>query len=329
MPSTIEQNPEHAARGVFLDLASLSPADLDLQDLEATGVNWTLHQASSRELLTERLRGMQIAVSNKVMLDADTLARADALQLICVAATGVNNVDIDAARAHGIQVRNARGYANASVAEHVFALLLALRRRLSEQTIAAADGRWRDSDYFCVLDHPTRELAGCTLGIIGYGELGRAVARLGECFGMRILLAQRPGGAPREGRLPLPELLAASDVVSLHCPLTEHTRNLIDAATLRHMRPDALLINTARGGIVDETALLQALRQGHLGGAALDVLAEEPPRARNPLLEAQLPNLIITPHVAWASREARQRLVAELAANIRCFLKGDDRNRVD
>jgi glycerate dehydrogenase len=250
------------------------------------------------------------------------------LRLICIAATGTNNVDLAAARGRGIAVCNVTGYATASVVQHAFALILALTTRLAEHAAAARDGRWAASDLFCVLDFPFRELAGKALGIVGCGELGRGVARVAEAFGMTVLIAQRPGGPPQEGRLPLDELLARSDVVTLHLPLADNTRGLIGARELALMKPDALLIDTARGGIVDEAALVEALRCGRLGGAGVDVLAVEPPRGGSPLLDDPPPNLIVTPHVAWASREARQRLIEEVARNIEAFGEGRDRNRV-
>jgi glycerate dehydrogenase len=220
------------------------------------------------------------------------------------------------------------GYGTPSVVQQVFALILALTTRLQDHQAAVARGEWQRSDQFCLLDYPFRELAGRRLGIVGYGELGRAVGRVGEAFGMQLLIAQRPGGDARPGRIPLVDLLPQVDVLSLHCPLTEQTRNLIGAAELSAMKPDALLINAARGGIVDEVALAAALRAGTIGGAGVDVLSREPPVEGNPLLAADLPNLIVTPHVAWASRESRQRMVDELALNIEAFLQGRERNRV-
>ena len=313
--------------GSILDLDSLHPDDLELGGLLGTLPDWELHGRTRSAELPARLAGRDLVITNKCPLDADTLA-ASRLKLICVAATGTNNVDLDAARRLGIRVCNVTAYATPSVAEHSFALILSLSRRLSEHRRAARRD-WPGSPHFWVLDYPIGELAGRTLGIVGYGELGRAVARLGAAFGMRILIAQRPGGRDeRAGRVPLPALLSQADVVSLHCPLTPQTRGLIDAAALARMQPHALLINTARGGLVDEAALLEALQAQQLGGAALDVLEIEPPPADHPLLAADLPNLILTPHVAWAAREARQRLVDELQANIEAFQAGDDRNRV-
>lgn len=315
------------SRGVFLDLDSLHPGDLELGGLLGSLPDWDMHGRTGSDELPARLADRDLVITNKCPLDADTLATSR-LKLICVAATGTNNVDLDAAHRLGIRVCNVTAYATPSVAEHTFALILSLSRRLAEHRRAARRD-WPGSPHFCVLDYPIGELAGRTLGIVGYGELGRAVARLGEAFGMRILIAQRPGGRDeRAGRAPLDELLQSVDVLSLHCPLTPQTRGLIDAAALGRMQPHALLINTARGGLVDEAALLEALQAQRLGGAALDVLATEPPPADHPLLTADLSNLILTPHVAWAAREARQRLVDELQANIEAFQAGGSRNQV-
>ncbi|MBZ0071827.1 MAG: glycerate dehydrogenase [Gammaproteobacteria bacterium] len=313
--------------GVILDLDTLHPSDLDLSDLYATLPDWTSHARTAPAEAAAHLQGAQVAVTNKAIIDAAALAQAESLRLICIAATGTNNVDLAAAAAHGIAVTNVTGYGTPSVVEHTFALILALKRRLAEHRQAAME-RWRQQADFCMLDYPTTELAGGILGIVGYGELGRAAAALGRAFGMEVVIAQRPGGDDRAGRLPLSELLRVADVVSLHCPLTPATRNLIGSDELALMKPGALLINTARGGLVDEAALLAALRAGRPGGAGLDVLTEEPPRHGNPLLAPALPNLIVTPHIAWASREARQRLVDGVAANIRAFCAGEVRNRV-
>lgn len=313
--------------GVVLDLATLYPQDLDLSALRAILPRWEMHEHTAPADGARRLQDATVAVTNKFPVDAALLARTPRLKLICVAATGTNNVDLAAATERGIIVCNITGYATPSVVEHVFALMLTLQRRLTEQQ-HAAHSLWAHQRGFCVLDYPVTELHGKTLGILGYGELGQAVARIGTAFGMRILIAQRPGGDDRSGRIPLDELLREVDVLSLHCPLTPATRSLIGARELGLMKPTALLINTARGGIVDESALMDALQNGRLGGAGVDVLIEEPPRHGNPLLLHKLPNLIVTPHVAWASREARQRLVDGLTANIRAWLDGAPRNRV-
>ena len=313
--------------GVFLDLGSLDRSDLRLDALWASLPRWRHFDHTPAALVAGRLAGCRVVVSNKVVLDEAALRAADGLELICVAATGIDNVDLAAARRRGIAVCNVSGYATPSVVQHVYALILALTTRLCRYRAAVQNGDWSRSAHFCLLDHPIEEIAGKTLGIIGYGELGRAVAAAGRAFGLEVIVAQ---GRGTEGpRLPLPRLLERADIVSLHCPLTPATRKLIGAAELARMKSGALLINTARGGLVDSHALLQALHSGRLGGAALDVLEHEPPAPDHPLLQAHPPNLIITPHIAWASRQARQRLVDELVANIQAFLRGERRNRVD
>ncbi|MCU0836065.1 MAG: 2-hydroxyacid dehydrogenase [Chromatiaceae bacterium] len=315
-------------RAVLLDLASIDRGDIALDRLRLACPHWTFHRATAPGETTGRIAGAEVVVTNKVVLDRGLLASASDLRLVCVAATGTNNVDLGAARELGIAVTNVTGYATASVVQHVFAVMLAHMTRLLDYRQAVAAGAWARSEQFCLLDYPIRELAGRTLGIVGYGTLGRGVAEVASAFGMRVLIAGRPGGPPQPGRTPLLGLLAESDVVSLHIPLAENTRNLIGAAELARMRPDALLINTARGGIVDERALAHALRAGLIGGAAVDVLSVEPPREGNPLLAPDIPNLILTPHIAWASREARQRLIDEVAENITAFLEGRARNRL-
>jgi glycerate dehydrogenase len=313
---------------VFLDLSSVDRGDLDRSVLHQAAAPWTTYPQTPAALTAERIGDAVVAVTNKVVVDRAAMAACPGLRLICVAATGTNNVDLEAARERGIAVCNVTAYATASVVQHVFALILALTTRLAEHAAVARDGRWAASELFCVLDFPFRELAGKTLGIVGWGELGKGVARIAEAFAMDVLVAQRPGGAAAVERVPLDELLARADVVSLHVPLADNTRGLIGARELALMKPDALLINTARGGIVDEAALVAALRAGRLGGAGVDVLAVEPPRSGSPLLENPPPNLLVTPHVAWASREARQRLLDEVALNIIAFGQGRDRKRV-
>ncbi|EIC22836.1 2-hydroxyacid dehydrogenase [Thiorhodovibrio frisius] len=308
--------------GVMLDVATIDQGDLDLSALDRVCSHWRHHPHTKPTEVLERIGKAQIAVTNKVVLDRAVLERASDLRLICIAATGTNNVDLVAAGEQNIAVANVVRYATPSVVQHVFALILALTTRLPGYQRAVADGGWQQHDRFCLMDYPIRELAGRTFGIVGYGELGQAVARVAEAFGMQVLIAQRPGGPFAEGRLPLDQLLPQVDVLSLHCPLTEATRGLIGARELGLMRPDALLINTARGGIVDEQALADALRAGTIGGAGVDVLSAEPPRQGNPLLAPDIPNLIVTPHIAWASREARQRVVEGIAANIAAFRAG-------
>lgn len=317
-------------QGVFLDIDSLDKNDLNLEALTATLPQWQFHPETKTEQVASRIADATVVVSNKVVLNRQALTQAKKLRLIAVAATGTNNVDIQAATELGISVCNARAYATPSVVQHVFALLLNLSRHINEYQTAIQAGHWQHSKHFCLLDYSIHELSGRKLGIIGFGELGKAVAQVAEnAFGMQVLIAQRDKHDQRPGRLPLHELLTQVDVLSLHCPLNEDTQELIGAEELSLMKPTALLINTARGGIVDEVALADALRNGQLAGAGVDVLTEEPPVKGNPLLAVDIPHLIITPHIAWASREARQRLVDQLRDNIDAFLKKRPQNLVN
>ena len=319
---------EQALTGVFLDRDSMDRGDLDFTGWRSTLAHWEFHDATTADEVAARIASADVVVANKVPLRAAALEQAANLRLIVVAATGTNNVDLDAARARGITVCNVRGYATPSLVQHVFSVLLALVTHLPQYAEAVRVGQWQRSKQFCLLDFSVHELAGRTLGIVGYGELGQAVAHMAECFGMKVLLAQRPGGPERPGRLPLDELLPRVDVLSLHCPLTPATRDLIGARELALLPKHAILINTARGGVVDEQALADALRVGQLGGAGVDVLTQEPPVDGNPLLADDIPNLIVTPHVAWASQESRQRLADEVARDVRAFLAGHPRNVV-
>jgi glycerate dehydrogenase len=314
-------------KGVFLDLASLDNDDLNMQPLRAVLEEWDLHPHTEAAEVAARLQGAEVVVSNKVMLSREVLAKADKLRLICVAATGTNNIDLDAARELGIVVTNVRAYGTASVVQHVFALMLSLQRRIPAYQLAVRQGRWEQSKFFCLLDYPIEELGDKVLGIVGYGELGQAVAKTAACFDMEVRVAQRDPADTRPDRVPLDELLAEADVLSLHCPLTEENRGLIGEAQLRCMKSTAILINAARGGLVDEAALATALRQGWIAGAGIDVLEQEPPKGTSPLFN-DLPNLILTPHIAWASRTARQRLLSQLVDIIRDYRQGSIRNRI-
>ena len=289
---------------------------------------WQEYGHTGVDEIMARVATADVLVTNKCKLPGDLLEQLPHLKLIAAAATGVDHIDIDAARRRGIGVCNVRDYALHSVPEHVFALLLALRRNLLSYSSAARDGRWRGSGAFCLHDRPIDDLAGATLGIIGGGTLGQGVAKLAAALGMQVLFAERRGVSPRPGYTAFERVLAESDVVSLHLPLTPETRHLIGTPELARMRPTAILVNAARGGIVDEDALLDALRTGRLAGAALDVLTTEPPPADHPLLAADLPNLIVTPHIAWASRQAQQRLADAVVKNIAAFMCGERRNRV-
>ena len=284
---------------------------------------------SAAEDVTARVREASIVITNKVVLRGELLATLPKLKMIACAATGTDNVDLAWCREHGIVVSNIRGYAANTVPEHVIALAMALRRNLLAYRRDVRDGQWQRSPNFCFFDHPIRDLHGATLGLIGRGSLGEGVARLAEAFGMRVLWAERKGAEKvGPGRTAFAELLRQSDVVSLHCPLNDATRGLIGEAELRLMKPEAILINTARGGIVDEAALARALKEGWIGGAGFDVLSKEPPREGNPLLELDQPNFILTPHVAWASAGAMQALLDQLTGNLEAFARGEPRNRV-
>jgi glycerate dehydrogenase len=318
----------NSSLAVFLDHSSLDLGDLDLMPLKQCFAELRLHEQSRPEQVIERLQGAQVAISNKVPLDAETFAACPELKLVLVAATGTNNIDLAAAREQGVTVCNCQGYGTPSVAQHTLMLLLALATRLPDYHTAVRAGRWQQAQQFCLLDFPIVELEGKTLGLLGHGELGGAVATLAEAFGMRVLLGQLPGRQPRPDRLPLEELLPQVDALTLHCPLNDATRNLIGEDELNLMKPGAFLINTARGGLVNEQALAAALRRGHLGGAATDVLTQEPPKNGNPLLAGDIPRLIVTPHSAWGSREARQRIVGQLLENAQAFFSGAPRRVV-
>lgn len=307
-------------KAVVLDLESLE--DLALDSIGAEFEQLDTYMATAPEQVIERIQGYDVVITNKVVLGQREIASAAALKLICVVATGTNNIDLEAAKAQSIRVCNCVAYGVDSVVQHVFALMLALHTNVIRYDAAVKAGDWGKATQFCMLSFPIRELAGKTLGIVGYGNLGRAVARVAEAFGMRVILAERPGVAAREGRVPFDRFLAEADVLTLHCPLTDTTRNLIDAEAIARMKPGSFLINAARGGVVDEVALAAALRSGHLAGAASDVLTQEPPKSGNVLLGEDIPNLILTPHSAWGSREARQRIIDQTAENIRAFKAG-------
>jgi glycerate dehydrogenase len=316
-------------RAVFLDWNSVDRQDLDRGWLKQLPLEWEFRPNTDTAQLRAILQDVDIVISNKVVLNGEVIRACNRLKLICVAATGTNNVDLQAANEQGIPVCNVRSYATPSVVQHVFMLMLNLMRRLPDYQNALARGQWQKSEFFCLLDYTIEELAGKTLGIVGYGELGKAVASMAKLFGMRVLVAQRLHGMPTTDRVPLAALLPKVDILSLHCPLTAQSKKLIGTEQFDLMKPGAILINTARGGIVDETALLEALQNGKLAGAGVDVLAEEPPVNGNPLLDNPLPNLIVTPHVAWASRQARQRLIQGVATNINGFLNGNLLNQVN
>ena len=312
-------------RIVFLDRSTLQ-ARVRRPAFEHT---WQEYAVTGAGELVERLQEATVAITNKVPLRAEALRRLPKLKLIAVAATGYDVIDIAYCQAHGIAVANIRNYAVHTVPEHAFALITALRRNLLAYREDVEKGRWQQIDQFCFFDHPIRDLYGATLGIIGEGVLGQGTANIARGFGMRVLFADHaPPKAPGVVFTPLDQVLAESDVISLHVPLTADTRNVIGIEQFRRMKRTAILINTARGGLVDERALVQALKEGLIAGAGFDVLTREPPREGNPLLELRLPNFILTPHVAWASDGAMQFLADQLVDNIEAFVKGSPQNLV-
>ncbi|MEP1217116.1 MAG: D-2-hydroxyacid dehydrogenase [Marinobacter sp.] len=306
-------------KAVFLDAETLG-ADVDLAPIETVTGEMEKYPRTSPEQILERIRGFDTVLVNKVVLSREHFEACPELKTIAVVATGLNNIDQEAAKAQGIRVMNVTNYGRSTVAQHTMALILALATRLVDYDRDVRAGRWGQSSMFCLMDHPIMELEGRTLGIFGYGDLGQGVVERAKAFGMNVLLGARPGQSAGEvdgySRLPMDELLPKVDVLSLHCLLTDETRNMIGTRELKMMKKHALLINTSRGGLVDEQALADALRAGIIGGAGFDVLAEEPPRNGNPLLADDIPNLIVTPHSAWASREARQRIVEITARNL-------------
>jgi len=304
---------------VFLDAEGLDNCQLD--ELRRVCGELQMYQWTPADEIQARLAGAELAIINKARITRKVLVENPQLKLICVVATGTDCVDLQAARELGVTVCNCQAYGTASVVQHVFASILALHTSLLSYHGAVRGGRWQKADQFCFLDYPIIEIQGKTLGVVGFGNLGKGVAAIAEAFGMQVVVAARPGST-NDPRPSLAEILPQLDVLTLHCPLNEHTWGLIGSRELALMKPTAFLINAARGGIVDEKALVDALQNGTIRGAAVDVLTVEPPRDGNPLLEVELPNLIVTPHVAWASEEARQRLIDQTVENISAWREG-------
>jgi glycerate dehydrogenase len=325
MPSDAAARP---AEIVFLDRETLSPETV----LRAPDFphRMTTFERSAPDEVAARIADADIVITNKVPVRADAIAGAPRLRLIAVAATGTDMVDVKAAAARGIVVSNVRDYATTTVPEHVFALLFALRRSLLAYRDSVRDGRWQTASQFCFFDHQIRDLAGSTIGIVGRGSLGTAVARIAEALRMEVVFAGRKGDpSPPAPYVPFEEVLRRSDVVTLHLPLKPGTRNLVGAAEFALMARQPILINVSRGGLVDEVALGDALRSGQIAAAGFDVASAEPPPADNPLMQLlDLPNFILTPHVAWASREGQQSLADQLVDNIDAFWRGEARNVV-
>ena len=315
-------------KAVFLDFGTMG-AGLDLRQLESLVSELVVYDDSPGATVAERIAAAEIVFTNKIRLTRELLSQAPKLKFIALTATGTDNIDTECAREHGIAVANIRHYCTQSVVEHVFGVLLALTHSLPRYHESVRAGEWQRSTEFCMLNYPVRELSAMTLGIVGYGALGQGVARIAREFGMTVLVSARPGtGGVPDDRVGFDDLLARSDIISLHCPLTEATRNLFSVREFAAMKDSAILINTARGGLVDSQALADALANGGIAAAAIDVLPKEPPVDGDPLLDYHGDNLVLTPHIAWATDEARQNAIDELAANTKAFLDGTDRNRV-
>jgi glycerate dehydrogenase len=317
-------------KAVFLDYATVGSNELDISPLLKALPSLEVFDNTAPDEVVERIAGVEVIFANKVRLTREILDQSDAVRFIGLTATGVDNVDLAAAKEHGVAVCNIKAYCTQSVVEHVFAVLLNLSHNIIRYNQIVRAGKWQKASDFCMLEFPLRELSAMTIGIVGHGELGRGVEKIARQFGMSVLIARRRGqdATGDDGRTDLQDLLQQSDVVSLHCPLTDETRGLIGAVELRLMKPNAILINTARGGLVDSEALVDALSSGEISAAAIDVLPQEPPVDGNPLLDYAGDNLIVTPHIAWATVEARQNAIVESALNVAAFLAGEERNRV-
>ena len=315
-------------KAVFLDFSTMGPG-LDLAPLEAVTPDLEVYEFTRDDEIRERIHDVDIVFTNKIRLTPDLIDAAPKLKFIALTATGSDNIDLEAAKAHGIGVANIRDYCTDSVGEHVFGVLLMLVHNLAIYDRDVKAGDWQRSTDPLMLVYPIGELAGKSLGIVGYGALGRGTARLGKAFGMNVMVAARPGaGDVPEGRVAFDTVVEQADVISLHCPLTDETRNLFGAEQFTRMKSSAILVNTARGGLVNSAALAKALASNEIRGAAIDVLPQEPPRDGDPLLEYAGHNLVITPHIAWGSTRARQRAIDELAANTQAFMAGRERNRL-
>lgn len=317
-------------KAAFLDFATVGSEEVDVSSLQGLVPDLALFDNTAPNQVAARIAGCEFVFVNKIRMTREIIESGKALRFIGLTATGVDNVDLDAAKDNDVAVCNIRAYCTNSVVEHVFAVLLQLTHSIGLYNRSVRAGDWQNATDFCMLGFPLRELSAMTLGIVGYGTLGRGVARIAQAFGMRVWIARRPGQAPDSGddRVDLDDLLRHCEAISLHCPLTDETRGLIGERELKLMKPDAILVNTARGSLIDSAALVAALANGTIAGAAIDVLSQEPPADGDPLLDYQGDNLIVTPHIAWATVEARQNAIEEVAKNVRSFLQGGERNRV-
>jgi len=315
-------------KAVLLDWATMGP-DLDVTELRALLPDLEFYEDTADDEVAERIAGAEIVLGNKVLISESLFANAPEMRFIGLTATGTDNVDLGAAREHGVAVANIRAYCSQSVTEHVFGCILNLSHNLAPYSKDVRAGEWQKAEDFCLLTHPISELSAMTLGIVGYGELGKQVAHIAKAFGMKVIIAARPGSDDvPDDRVSMDELLARADVVTLHCPLNDVSRGLFGSSEFKAMKNSAILINTARGGLVNSAALADALRRGDIAAAAVDVLPKEPPTDGDPLLDYAGDNLMVTPHIAWGTLTARQNAIDELTANIAAFLEGRERCRV-
>ena len=308
---------------VFLDYKTVDANDLDLGSIKALLPEIVIYSFSNEEEVLTRIEDAEVAIANKVVFDANVFARATKLKLICVTATGTNNIDLEAAKQSGVVVCNIRDYCTESVVQHVLLSILTLKHSSRDYSASMDNGDWQEGNSFSLLQHPITELSGKSLGIVGYGVLGQGVARAAAALGLNVLLCESfaKNNKSDQGleRISFETFLAESDIISLHCPLTDNTEGLFDENAFKKMKSSAILINTARGGLINDHALIKAIEDKAIAGAAIDVLNQEPPDSDHPLMQKQYSNLIITPHIAWAAREARQRALDRIAENIEAF----------
>lgn len=315
-------------KGAILDMRTFDRGDIDLGPLMDLPIEWSQYPSTNADRTAERIQDVQIVVTNKVVVDRMQIERANALELVLIAATGTDNVDLDACLERDITVCNVCEYATPAVIQHTIGLMLNLLTCQDRYIQDVKKGAWSQTDIFCLLDHPIVEAEGKIFGVIGYGTLGQRTAAIAKAFGMDVIVAARKGASLAAERVDFDEFLQRSDVISVHCPLTADTRHLIGKRELSLMKPEAFLINTARGAIIDSAALAAALRMGQIAGAGIDVLESEPPQAMHPLLQNDIPNLIVTPHNAWASKETQQRLVDNMVKIVKAWQSGSPINVV-
>ena len=317
---------------VFLDYKTVDAGDLDLASIKALLPEMEVYPYSNEAEVLNRIAKVEVAIANKVEFDSEVFAHAKNLKLICVTATGTNNIDLNSAENSGVTVCNIRDYCTESVMQHVLLSILLLSHSYPDYMNSIQRGEWQDGSGFSLLDHPIKELSGKKLGIVGFGVLGKGVAKAASALGMEILVSESfdPNKESKDSikRIGFNELLSASDVISLHCPLTKETTGIFNDDVFEKMKSSAILINTARGGLVNDEALIKAIENKSIAGAAIDVLDQEPPSSDHPLIQKEYKNLIITPHIAWAAREARQRALDRIADNVEAFLKGKPINIV-